>query len=53
MVITVRCLSCEAVYETEATADAVREIGRCMRCGRRTLRVVDEPDEEGEDQAEA
>jgi hypothetical protein len=46
--VTVECSNCGAVYETEATAAAVREIGRCMECGKRALEVVDENGEETE-----
>jgi rRNA maturation endonuclease Nob1 len=48
MSVTVRCSNCNAVYETEATAAAVEEVGRCQDCGERALTVAhdDEPDEE-------
>ena len=39
---TVECLNCHAVYETEASAGAVREVNRCDECGQRSLVVVEE-----------
>jgi rRNA maturation endonuclease Nob1 len=40
MSVTVRCSNCNAVYETEATAAAVEEVGRCQNCGERGLTVA-------------
>ena len=50
--VTVTCLNCDARYETEATAAAVKEIGRCMECGQRALRLVPEDGESPEEAPE-
>jgi Zn finger protein HypA/HybF involved in hydrogenase expression len=47
MSITVRCSNCNAVYETEATAAAVEQVGRCQECGERAL-TIEQDDEPGE-----
>jgi len=42
MAVTVECLSCHVVYETDAPSAAVREVNRCQECGQRSLVIAEE-----------
>lgn len=50
MGVTVCCSNCNVVYETEATAAAIEEVGRCQECGEQALAVAQD-DEPGDDPA--
>jgi DNA-directed RNA polymerase subunit RPC12/RpoP len=50
MTVVVECLNCDAVYETDASPAAVREVNRCQECGQRSLVIADEVDEPAEDE---
>jgi DNA-directed RNA polymerase subunit RPC12/RpoP len=50
MTVVVRCLNCQAVYETDASAAAVREVNRCQECGQRSLVVAEEEELAAEDE---
>jgi predicted nucleic acid-binding Zn-ribbon protein len=40
--VSVRCERCGAVYPTDATPAAIREVNRCRECGGGPLTIVDE-----------